>query len=83
MEIINWIKSLRGKTRWQLQYEGTGLIFKDNRCLVADVYDDYLIFNLLDANLNAKQLFMIEINTFNECSAASIKTRILEAINVD
>ena len=60
MKISNWIKTLQGKSRWELQYDSTGLMLDDCRVLVADVYDDYLIFNLLDVELNARQLFMME-----------------------
>lgn len=81
MEIINWIKTLQGKSRWELQYDSTGLVFDDCRILVADVYDDYLIFNLLDAELNARQLFMMEIAAVNECNAITLEMRIEEAIN--
>ena len=81
MEISNWIQTLQGKSRWELQYDSTGLMFDDCRILVADVYDDYLIFNLLDAELNAKPLFMMEIAAFNDCSAITLEMRIEEAIN--
>lgn len=64
-----------------MQYDSTGLMFDDCRILVADVYDDYLIFNLLDAELNAKQLFMMEIAAVNECNAITLEMRIEEAIN--
>ena len=80
MEISNWIKTLQGKSRWELQYDSTGLMFDDCRILVADVYDDYLIFNLLDAESNAKQLFMMEIAAVNECDAITLEMRIEEAI---
>lgn len=81
MEISNWIKTLQGKSRWELQYDSTGLMFDDCRVLVADVYDDYLIFNLLDAELNARQLFMMEIAAVNECNAITLEMRIEEAVN--
>ena len=81
MKIADWIKTLQGKNRWELQYNSTGLMFDDCRMLVADVYDDYLIFNLLDAELNARQLFMMEIAAFNDCSATTIEMRISDAIN--
>lgn len=81
MKIIDWVKSLQGKSRWELQYDSTGLVFDDCRILVADVYDDYLIFNLLDAELNARQLFMMEIAAVNECNAITLEMRIEEAIN--
>lgn len=81
MEISNWIKTLQGKSRWELQYDSTGLMFDDCCVLVADVYDDYLIFNLLDAKLNARQLFMMEIAAVNECNAITLEMRIEEAIN--
>lgn len=81
MEISSWIESLQGKSRWELQYDSTGLILDDCRVLVADVYDDYLIFNLLDVELNARQLFMMEIAAFNECNAITLEMRIEEAIN--
>lgn len=81
MKISNWIKNLQGKSRWELQYDSTGLMFDDCRILVADVYDDYLIFNLLDAELNARQLFMMEIAAVNECNAITLEMRIEEAIN--
>lgn len=81
MKIIDWVKSLQCKSRWELQYDSTGLMFDDCRILVADVYDDYLIFNLLDAELNAKQLFMMEIAAVNECNAITLEMRIEEAIN--
>ena len=81
MKISNWIKTLQGKSRWELQYDSTGLMLDDCRVLVADVYDDYLIFNLLDAELDAKQLFMMEIAAVNECNAIPLEMRIEEAIN--
>ena len=81
MKISNWIESLQGKSRWELQYDSTGLMFDDCCVLVADVYDDYLIFNLLDAELNARQLFMMEIAAVNECNAITLEMRIEEAIN--
>lgn len=81
MKTADWIKTLQGKSRWELQYDSTGLMFDDCRVLVADVYDDYLIFNLLDAELNAKQLFMMEIAAVNECNAITLEMRIEEAIN--
>lgn len=81
MKIIDWIKTLQGKSRWELQYDSTGLMFDDCRILVADVYDDYLIFNLLDAELNARQLFMMEIAAVNECNAIALEMRIEDAIN--
>ena len=81
MKIIDWVKSLQAKSRWELQYEGTGLILEDCRVLVADVYDDYLIFNLLDLESNARQLFMMEIAAVNECNAITLEMRIEEAIN--
>lgn len=81
MGISNWIKTLQGKSRWELQYDSIGLMLDDCRILVADVYDDYLIFNLLDAELNAKQLFMMEIAAVNECNAMTLEMRIEEAIN--
>lgn len=81
MKIIDWVKSLQGKSRWELQYDSTDLMLDDCRILVADVYDDYLIFNLLDAELNAKQLFMMEIAAVNECDAITLEMRIEEAIN--
>lgn len=64
-----------------MQYDSTGLVLDDCRILVADVYDDYLIFNLLDAKLNAKQLFMMGIAAVNECNAITLEMRIEEAIN--
>ena len=82
MEISNWIKTLQGKSRWELQYDSTGLMLDDCCVLVADVYDDYLIFNLLDVELNAKQLFMMEIAAVNECNAITLEMRIEEAINL-
>ena len=81
MKIADWIKTLQGKSRWELKYDSTGLMLDDCRILVADVYDDYLIFNLLDAQLNAKQLFMMEIAAVNECNAITLEMRIEEAIN--
>ena len=81
MKIAGWIKTLQGKSRWELKNESTGLMLDDCRVLVADVYDDYLIFNLLDAELNARQLFMMEIAAVNECSAITLEMRIEEAIN--
>ena len=81
MKISNWIETLQGKSRWELQYDSTGLMFDDCRILVADIYDDYLIFNLLDVELNARQLFMMEIAAVNECNAITLEIRIEEAIN--
>ncbi len=79
--ITRWIRTLQGKTRFELMYQSTDLMLPGGRIIAADVYDDYLIFNLLDAELNAKQLFMMEIAAFNDCSATTIEMRISDAIN--
>ena len=82
MKIIDWVKSLQGKSRWELQNEGTGLDLEDGRLLTAVVYDDYLIFSLVNNNLTVdKVLFMMEISAVNECRAVTVEMRIEEAIN--
>lgn len=76
MNTTDWVKTMQGKSRWDLKFNGCGLYLPDNRILVADVYDDYLIFNLLTTDLTPTELFMIAIDALNDADAASIARRI-------
>lgn len=54
-----------------------GVFLPDGRALVADVYDDYVIFNLLeDNNDRATALLMLSIDALNNRDADSIAQRI-------
>lgn len=79
--ITRWIRTLQGKTRFELMYQSTDLMLPDGRIIAADVYDDYLIFNALDAEFNAKQLFMLEIEELNDRNPADVAMRIANLLN--
>lgn len=81
MDIEQWLASMQNKSRYDLQYSNTGLYFPDSRILVADVYDDYLNFSLLDCELNPTQLFMITIEELNTGSISFIAERLQTAID--
>ena len=78
--ISTWIKTLQGKSRWELKYESSDLYLSDNLIIAADVYDDYLIFRKLDNTLRAKDLFQVEIETFNDWGSYYAADRIINAI---
>lgn len=78
--ISTWIKTLQGKSRWELKYESSALYLSDNLIIDADIYDDYLIFRKLDNSLKARDLFMVEIETFNDWGSYYAADRIINAI---
>lgn len=78
--ISTWIKTLQGKSRWELKYESSALYLSDNLIIDADVYDDYLIFRKLDNSLKARDLFMVEIETFYDWGSYYAADRIINAI---
>jgi len=76
MIVTDYVKQLQGKNRYELM-NVNGVFLPDGRALVADVYDDYVIFNLLeDNNDRATALLMLSIDALNNRDADSIAQRI-------
>lgn len=78
-KIADWLRTLHGKSRWQLKYEATALLLLSvNWIISADVYDDFLIFYGTDgADMERhKQLLMITIERVNDVNADELAHRL-------
>lgn len=79
-KIEKWLQSMKGKSRFALMYEGADLFLSEDCIIAADVYDDYLIFRKLDAQLVPTDLFSVAIDTFNEWGVRYCADRIINAL---
>lgn len=83
MSVKAWLQSMRGRTRWELQYEATAMSWPNGNILDAIVYDDYLIFQAINGqNLDEyKNLHQILITDLNECDLCRLADTLEEVMN--
>lgn len=77
-KIINWLNSMRGKSRYDLRYLNSALLMPNNWILSVDVYDDNLIFYATSgANMNTeKQVNIYSIEYINNCNIGELASAI-------
>lgn len=77
-KIINWLRSMQGKSRFDLRYLNTALLMPNNWILSADVYDDNLILYATDgSNMNVeKQINIYSIEYINNCNVDELASAI-------
>jgi hypothetical protein len=82
-DLKGWLYSLRGKNRYELQYDATALLLENNNILAADVYDDFLLFNVIDGeDMNKTTLITsIGIDDFNVCDVETFTAKILDKLD--
>lgn len=81
-DVKGWLNSLRGKNRYELQYDATALLLENNNILAADVYDDFLQFYEIDGKDMSKETLIhsIGIDDFNGCNVDTFTAKILDKL---
>lgn len=82
-DVKGWLNSLRGKNRYELQYDATALLLENNNILTADVYDDFLQFYVIDGKDMSKEtlIYSIGIDDFNDCNVDTFTAKILDKLS--
>lgn len=80
MNVTQWITGMCGKNRYELQAVEP-LSLSNSREVVADVYDDYLLFSLYD-DANAGEPFLsVLIDRLTPSNVPTIAAKIENAVN--
>lgn len=79
-KIKNWIASMAGKNRYELQAVEP-LSLNDSREVVADVYDDYLLFSLYGDTNTGEPFLSVLIDRLTPSNVPTIAAKIENAAN--
>lgn len=74
-KIKNWLTSMAGKNRYELQaLDNCGL--QDGREVIADVYDDFLMFSIYANGKTGSPFLSVPIDTLSPSIAARIENEV-------
>lgn len=80
MNVIQWISGMCGKNRYELQTVEP-LSLSNSREVVADVYDDYLLFSLYDDTNAGEPFLSVLIDRLTPSNVPTIAAKIENAVN--
>ena len=80
MNVTQWIAGMCGKNRYELQAVEP-LSLSNSREVVADVYDDYLLFSLDDDTNTGEPFLSVLIDRLTPSNVPTIVAKIENAVN--
>lgn len=80
MNVTQWIAGMCGKNRYELQAVEP-LSLSNSREVVADVYDDYLLFSLYDDTNTGEPFLSVLIDRLTPSNVPTIAAKIENAVN--